>query len=46
MMSNDPADDVEDPHGLAPSRYAETAAELDGLVRTLVALAPWPFALT
>ena len=42
MMSNDPADDVADPHGLAYARYASTADELDALVRVLVALAPWP----
>jgi protein-tyrosine phosphatase len=42
MLTNDPADDVDDPHGLAYGRYEDTARELDHLVRTLVALAPWP----
>ena len=42
MMSNDPTDDVADPHGLAYNRYTATAEELDSLVRVLVALAPWP----
>jgi protein-tyrosine phosphatase len=42
MMTTDPADDVEDPHGLAYGRYTDTAQELDALVRALVDLAPWP----
>ena len=42
MMTSDPADDIDDPHGLAYSRYTDTAQELDAQVRVLVALAPWP----
>ena len=42
MMTSEPADDVEDPHGRAYARYEQTAQELDALVRVLVALAPWP----
>jgi protein-tyrosine phosphatase len=42
MLRDDPDDDVADPHGLSDTHYASTAQDVDALVSTLVALAPWP----
>ncbi|MHB1712378.1 MAG: arsenate reductase/protein-tyrosine-phosphatase family protein [Acidimicrobiales bacterium] len=43
LLGDDPEDDVDDPIGGTPQMYAATAAEIDGLVRRLVAVA-WPVA--
>ena len=41
LMGDDPDDDVSDPYGLGTAAVKRTAAEIDELVRTLVAIGPW-----